>query len=474
MSKFNTAVQTGPDTTNRAGGEAFSLNDQMTLVSEVLTSLVKPRYYRSESVFLSDLRDRLSRVDPLFAAKLAVYARTKFNMRSISHVIAAWVAKNIKNEYWLQAFFDKIVVRVDDMTEIISLYQADADTRSNGKIKLPGSLKRGFRRAFNRFNGYQLAKYKMEGKQWSLIDVVNMIRPIPTAENAEALRQLVADELRQTDTWESMMSAAEGNKADVSRVWHYLLTENKLGYMALLRNLRNIYTQADSESLDIALGQLTDPERVAKSRQLPFRFSSAYEQLYETEPKVLAAVSDAMDISVRNVPKLDNTVVVLDVSGSMKGQPINIGSVFAAALVKSCEADLVTFSGEAVYEAVNPRDSVISIANALKKGVRWTGTDFKPIFTTLKRSYDRIIVLSDMQGWIQFETPVEEVKAYKKRFDCDPWIYSFDLAGFGTSQFKLNDKLLMLAGFSEKVLSLMHNLEKDPSAMINDVLATVI
>jgi 60 kDa SS-A/Ro ribonucleoprotein len=183
--------------------------------------------------------------------------------------------------------------------------------------------------------------------------------------------------------------------------------------------------------------------------------------------EVLMSLNKAVDIAVNNVPKFDGeTLVVLDVSGSMEGKPAQIGSLFSAVLIKSNNADFIVFSDDARYYNVNPLDSTITIANSIRFASG--GTNFHSIFQTANKKYDRIIILSDMQGWIGYDTPVREFNYYKQTTGANPFIYSFDLQGYGSMQFpEIN--IFCLAGFSEKVFDIMKLLEQDKHALINEI-----
>jgi 60 kDa SS-A/Ro ribonucleoprotein len=61
-----------------------------------------------------------------------------------------------------------------------------------------------------------------------------------------------------------------------AEAWAELLRTRKIGYFALLRNLRNIAEQAP-ELVPTACELLTDERLIRKSLVLPFRFSTALE-----------------------------------------------------------------------------------------------------------------------------------------------------------------------------------------------------
>jgi len=148
--------------------------------------------------------------------------------------------------------------------------------------------------------------------------------------------------------------------------------------------------------------------------------------------------------------------------------PIRIASLFGAALYKANDADLMMFSSDAKYYSPSSIDSVITIASKIEQRAEAGGTNFHAIFEEANKKYDRIIILSDMQGWIGYDNPTASFNAYKKRVGSNPFIYSFDLAGLGTLQFPEN-KVFALAGFSDKVFDIMNLLEKDKKALIHEI-----
>lgn len=311
MSKFNTTLPKQKTLTeNLAGGQAYNHSDELALVSLLLTSFVNDQFYRSAQSSLDELRSLVSKVgDKEFIAKAAIYARDKFGMRSITHALAGELTSEIAGKEWGKDFYDKVIVRVDDMTEILSYYLAYKTTKTSPKF--PNSLKKGFAKAFDKFDGYQLAKYRGENKEVKLVDVVNIVHPVPTVRNKEALGLLVKGELKSTETWESKLSntgqVAE-NEEDLAQLkadaWTGLLSERKIGYFALLRNLRNIIEQAPN-AVPMACQLLTDEKLIKSSRVLPFRFNTACEEISKlgssTEVRnVLVAINTALDISVSN------------------------------------------------------------------------------------------------------------------------------------------------------------------------------
>lgn len=470
MSRFNTPTKS-EKITNLAGGQAYAQSPELQLISTLFTSFANDQFYKSSNDVFSDLKELIAKCDKKFVAKAAIYARTQFGMRSITHVVASELAKYISGMNWAKSFYENIIYRPDDMMEIMSYH-----TAHNGKI--PNSMKKGIAKAFDKFDRYTLAKYRGEGKGFRLVDVVNMVHPKPTDRNAEAIKDLIGGALKSFDTWETELSnAGQLAKSDDEKtmlkkeVWGRLITEKKLGYFALLRNLRNIIEQAP-EYIGVALQTLTDQDLISKSLVLPFRFLTAFDEIQKVQDgkivrDVLIALSMAIEISLKNVPVFEgDTLVVLDVSGSMEGKPAQIGSLFSAVLIKANNCDFMTFSNHAQYVNVNPMDTAITIANSINFSAG--GTNFPSIFQTANKKYDRVIILSDMQGWVGHHTPKQEFDIWRKNTNSNPFVYSFDLQGYGSMQFP-EKNVFCLAGFSDKVFDTIKMLETDKNAIINAI-----
>lgn len=477
MAKYNTSTKGATKTINRAGGEGYKTSPELGLVSLLLTSFVKNQFYRSEEEAIQELVDHIENIeDKKFVAKAAIYARDKFGMRSITHALAAELSRHTSGTEWGKNFYESVVNRVDDMTETFAYYIENVASNKN-KVKFPNAMKRGFSRAFDKFDEYQLSKYRSSSKSVKLVDVVNIVHPVPTDENKDALKKLVEGRLKNKNTWESELSRAGQEASDSNelqenkaKVWEDLLTSKRMPYFALLRNLRNIMEQAPNVT-NLACETLTNEKLIKGSKVLPFRYLTAHNELMKHQNsearKMLVGISEALNISCNNVPKFEGeTLVALDTSGSMQGRPSEIGSLFAAIIAKANMCDVLTFDTEARFESYNPTDSVMGIRDSFNFTGR--GTNFHNIFKSLDKKYDRIIILSDMQGWIGRYSPIKAFNEYKKEYDCNPYVYSWDLQGYGELQFPENNTFC-LSGFSDKVFDIMELLESDKNALLNEI-----
>ena len=519
MSKYNTKVKTSNEVVNKQGGTGIKFKPEMELIGLLATGL-DGRFYEKENERESRLIQLIKEVgkkDPELVAKALVYARTNMGQRSVTHVGAVAALNVLAGSPLATRFFTKrsrdenkggIVFRLDDMLEIISYYFL----RNPGK-PLPNSIKRGFKRALETADTYELAKYQGKGKSVSLIDLVNLVHPKPSEKMQETFKQLMKGELKQFNTAEDKNSksgqiVAEKVKSGVitkaeaevelkeakAENWKQLIVEGTIGYLALLRNLRNIVEQTNDEVFKKAMDMLTDEKRVRKSLVFPHQIDIAFEVLlsegnftYSTRKNaVLTAVNKAYELSIPNLTELftyGRTAIVIDSSGSMtssvnlNGKRINSraiekASLIGATLAKGIGADLYHFSDRCEQLSYNPLDTVNTIKQVVLNRMYGGGTEFNTIFSTLKGKYDRVFVISDMQGGDSLLRG-SSYQSYVKT-NGQPFIYSIDLCGYGTTMFKQNEKLINLFGYSSDIFEMVKKSEINPEQILKEIRAIEI
>ena len=364
MAKFNEKkMAKQPTERNFMGEMAFKMEDKEELISTVMTTFLQDEYYEKEATKIARIQELLKKVDPLFAAKLAIYARNEGNLRSVTHFVAAEIAKYVSGSEWGKRFYDKIIVRPDDMSEIVSAYAHINGMSQKNISKIPNAMKGGFKTALERLDAYQIDKYKMQNREVSLIDLVRLFHPKGNQKNAEAFKRLVNGEslegLYETKILEKEMTKAgqltknatedEKKEAKHEAISDVLGNVKGMPIMNLIRNLRNIILYAPDKVED-ACAQLRIKDKILKSRLLPFRFATAYAEIekmtwdkpntdtaitFESDKaeeeltkaqfdslkrSVLDALEDAIQYSVGNIPELEGNVAILvDHSGSCRG-----------------------------------------------------------------------------------------------------------------------------------------------------------
>jgi 60 kDa SS-A/Ro ribonucleoprotein len=257
------------------------------------------------------------------------------HLRSVPLVLAVELARHHQGDDLVSRLTERVVQRADEITELLAFYsQANERTAVKRLNKLSKQLQQGLAAAFNKFDEYQFAKYN-RAAQITLKDALFLVHPKAKDEAQQALfDKIVQDELATPYTWETELSALgqlryasqEVKQAAISEKWEELIFSNRLGYMATLRNLRNILEAGVStEAIDKVCEYLSDAYAVSNSRQLPFRFLSAYRELQYLPngyvQKLLGALERAVLQSAANIAGYDESVSVViaaDVSGSMQ------------------------------------------------------------------------------------------------------------------------------------------------------------
>lgn len=484
MSKFNKTSTSKTLTTNSSGSKAYNKSSKTALISILLTSMLNDQYYRSSGECQKQLSQCLADVGPEFAAKAAIYARNKFGMRSITHLIAAEILKSTKGKKWMKEFISKVVRRPDDLTEIWSCYIS-----KYGK-PIPNALKKATVLRMREFDDYQLAKYKASTKDLSLVDIFNMSTGIkgyarPRKEN-NSLGKLITGTLEIPLTWETQLSAAGNDSVAKAKVWETLITTKKLGYMALVRNIRNISNQADNKTFKLSLEQLVDEKSIKNSLIFPYRFYSAYKEIKASDidsvrkRAVLKALNQAAETSLASMPSFKNCVIILDESGSMtspiteksKTWVCEVAALLACVIYKSNEdSDLVAFSDEARYIDGLDNKGLLEMVDSIEFDGGYT--DFKSAAKKLNKCYDNIIILSDNEanangnatGWKHFQS-------YKKSYQADPTVWSIDLQGYPTMQFP-EKRVHCFSGWSEKIFEIIKLIQSGDIANMADEIEAV-
>lgn len=472
MSRFNTKIDN--TTVNLAGGKAIKMGAEQELLHAVLTTFLEDKFYESGEDRLERIKQLVSSVRPEFVAKLAYVARNEFNLRSVPVVLLGELSRVHRGDSLVRNAIEKTVARVDDLTELVAYLDC----------KLPKQVKRGVRRSLYKFSPYQLAKYRGEGKAVKLVDVFNLVHPDPkfaSEEQKVAWEKLIKGELKTTgETWESVISASKDKKSD----WEKLIRENKLGYMALLRNLNNLIKVGVSEEVvDIAVEKLVNRDQVKKSKQLPFRFVKAYENVVGNR-KFTDAVSMAMDLAVDNTPELNGrTLIAIDCSGSMSGEAIEKASIFGATLAKANpNSEVILYDTDIKEFVVSGRTPVIDIVKRIQGEAMGGGTNTSLVFeyaSSKGKFYDRFIIISDNESWQDSYYSMwgngdsgtqKKYNEYKKFTKTDPFIYAVDIQGYGTKDIS-SPKVIHLTGWSERLLDFIGIYEKGGSMVdyINSV-----
>lgn len=479
MAKFNIRITT--KTKNADGYPAYVMQEKEELMAAVLTSMFgEQKFYGSTDSNIVRLAEVTAMKDPDFLARLACYARNKANLRSVSHVLTAVIARHAPA--YTRIIIRNTVVRPDDITEIMACYKT-----MYGK-PFPNAMKREIANVIQKFDEYQIAKYD-SGRGIKFRDVLRITHPVPVNEKVEEMFGRILNGTLETPyTWETELSA----KGNTKEVWNELGASGKMGYMAALRNIRNIIRSgADIEPV---LEMIADPEKVRRSRQLPFRFYAAYKTLQHDglmTPEIRNALEKALTASVGSIEMIPGrTLIAVDTSGSMSSRVsaksdmacVDIAALMGAIAQRICEDAAVCYfssatrTGKGYTVAHYGRyDSILDICERTACASGCTNMHLPMVYALTEdkgtRPFDRVIYFSDNmcnESWSGLKTVQSDIDQYREKFNKNFWVHGIDMQGYGTQQF-CGTKFNLIAGWNEGILGFIMKAENGFADMIEEI-----
>lgn len=386
--------------TNHHGVPAVPLTQLDELRRSVLACLLwESSFYESGTTIADRIKHLVAQCQPHEVAELAIEAREKQRLRHVPMLLVRELARSAGRcpEGLIAATLARVIQRADELAEFLAMYWSD-DKAKDARARSPLSkqVKKGLATAFGKFDEYQLAKYNRDGVV-RLKDVLFMTHAKPADESQAALwKRLVEGALAPAGTWEERLSAGEDKRA----VFEDLLSTGKLGYMALLRNLRTMQQVGVNEALVFKALQ----DGAAKSKALPFRFVAAARAVPAWEPHIDAA----MQLAVSGLEKLPGrTAVLVDVSPSMN-DPLSAKSDLRrkdaagglAILLRGICQDVRVFAFSNTVAEVPPRNGM-ALFDAISNAVDSNGTRLGAAVQWVAKAapdVDRLIVFTDEES----------------------------------------------------------------------------
>ena len=523
--KFNTKTKTvsrkKPDTVNFEGEPSYSKSTELDLYSLVVTASLSDKFYETQTETINRLKELITKTDPVFVCQLAIYCREQMYLRSVPLVIVLELNKYLteqnlrdpKNKM-ISKVLTRIIQRADEITETLAYYQKiNEDNAHDVKVKghklkkklckLSKQVQKGVADSFLKFDEYQFGKYSQD-TEIKLKDALFLTHPNPVmAAQEELFKKIASGTLAVPKTWEVELSKAGQDKKDKKIVWQELIDSNVMGYMATLRNLRNILQAGVTQTHIIKVAKyLSDKEQVLKSKQFPFRFLSAYKELIELndidlqhKSMILEALEIAVTHSINNLQGFDydtSILIACDVSGSMqhsisdksKIEYYDIGLLLGMLVQSKCKNVITGIFGDTWSVETLPKTSILKNVIDLhriegKVGYSTNGYLILEYLIKNKKSVDKIFMFTDCQLWnssfdrtssgrYRFNSSAYDSgnsydtlwKEYKK-INPNAKLYLFDVSGYQTTPVRINpDNVFLIAGWNEKVFDVLQSIEK--------------
>ncbi len=422
------------------GAPAAVITTEQALRRAVLSCMLWENEFYEEGVSIAGrIRELLPKVDAAKVAALAVEARTNMKLRHVPLLLVREMARHATHRSLVAETLVSVIQRADELAEFVAIYWAD------GRAPLSAQVKKGLAAAFTRFDEYALAKYDRAGAV-RLRDVLFLCHAKPVdAAQAALWKRLIAGELATPDTWEVALSTGE-SAGDKHAAWTRLLSERKLGALALLRNLRNIKDANVEEHL-----VLNALDAMKTDRVLPFRFLAAARYAPQWEEMLERAMFRAL----ADKPRLTgHTVLMVDVSGSMvaplsrRSEMLRTDAAYGLAVLLRELAEKVTIYTFSTAAKQVPARRGFALRDAMEASQPHGATNLGAALDAVNENYDRIIVITDEQSHDRVPAPraagyIINVASYKNGVGYGPWNH--------------------IDGWSESIIDYIRELESDAS-----------
>jgi len=404
---MKTNTKTRHTETTHEGAPSARINHEQQLRRSVMACLLwEDSFYEEGQSIAARICGLVPAVRAEAVAAMAVEAREKMKLRHVPLLLCREMAKLASHKQEVAATLARVIQRADELCEFLSIY-SEGRTGTKKLNKLCNQVRKGLAEAFGKFDEYSLAKYNHQNAI-KLKDVLFLCHAKPKDAAQDALwKRLIKGELQTPDTWEVELSASKDKKAS----WTRLLQENKLGGLALLRNLRNFKEAKIDESIIASALKKMKVERV-----LPFRFITAANYA----PHLESELESAMFRCLASQEKLPGkTVLVVDVSGSMFGggniskhselTRVDAACGLAMLLREVCEQPVIYATGGCDHTRIHATQRVPSrrgfalrdvIQNGMREALGGGGIFLVQCMDHIKKEVpeaNRVIVITDEQ-----------------------------------------------------------------------------
>ena len=412
------------------------LSAEQQLRRSVLSCLLwEDEFYEDGQSIADRIIANAMRVAPQVLAALAIEAREVFHLRHVPLLLLEVLSRTGKGDRLVADTVARVVQRADEPGELVALHH-----RLGAKRMLPAQMRKGLARAIAKFDEYELAKYDRDGAV-KLRDVLRLVRPTPKDEAQSALWKRVKERtLAMPDTWEVALSGCADKRATFER----LLRERKLGYLALLRNLRNMVQAGVDDGL---MRQAILARKGGAQRVLPFRYVAAA----RTAPQFEPFLDEALRAAIAEMPALrGKTIVLVDVSGSMtsrmsrKSDLTRMDAAAALGAIVPGDLRLFTFSSDLVE--VPPRRGMAGVDAIVRSQYHGSTNLGSAVGRINALKHDRLIVVTDEQSHDRVPEPgakhayMINVASYRNGVGYGRWTH--------------------IDGFSEGALRFIHEVER--------------
>jgi len=498
-----------PDTVNKAGGNAYSLNKEEQLCQYVCTGTFNGTFYASSNDNLKLIETIIDKCSSNTIAKAAVYGRKYGKMKDVpAYLLAVLAARGDLS--LLQQVFPIVINNTKMLLNFVQIVRSGV----TGRKSFGTAVRRLIRQWIDSKSNDQLVVASIGHSKPSLADVIKMVHPSPRQDkwrnttfayilgkpyNENTLPDIARDfELFKNDNTQELPNLpfmALSNCELTTEHWKNIA--HNMPWNTLRMNLNQLARHdvfKDKSLTQYIADKLQDRQEVVRNNAFPYQLLTTYQNLSEEIPNsVKVALNNALEIATENVPNFDldsEIAVCIDVSGSMSfpitgyrpGASSYTTSVDVAALMAACilrqnpDAKIIGWDTQSydITHQLNPSDSVLS--NAKKIKLPGGGTDASVALKRLNKDKWRgslVIYISDNQSWFgnqdnRHTSMSSEWNKFKGR-NRDAKLVCVDVQPYVTTQIQSSKNVLNVGGFSDSVFDVIHKFVTQDSSWRNVV-----
>ena len=467
----------------------------------LLTNTISNIFYASEEA----CRDRALELhvfaadeDPEFMARALVFARCEGFMRL--QPLVGLAVLSLASPSLFKLAFGHVVRIIPDLVEFTLALE------SFGRGQGGRMVKREAARKLLAVDEYSALKYAGTGRGYGLRDLLRVYHPRAVDKKTQTIFKYIINGfdaeglerglIPQIAAFEKFKAAAiAGDSASAIQaieegqlpynivtgaaqsmsagLWGALLLSMPL--FALLRHLETLERAGvlnDPAAVDFIRGRFSDPEAIRRAKILPFRFAQAWRMA--SRDTIRHALERATELSLENLPYVAGaTAVLLDVSGSMRGQFLMAGGVLAISTIRKTNGSgvFIIFDTEAVACEIDDKLPILETAAAIPSG---GGTDTGAplrLMTRMRSFADNIVIITDEQQ--NTGSPFhQELARYRAEINPKARTFVVNVAAYGGAMIPSSDPLTTYCyGWSDQIVSFIARASSGYANLIDEVAA---
>ena len=445
---------------NNAGGDAYAMSPENALAQLAVTGCFNNTFYTTAESQLETVLDLVSKTDPEFVAKLAIYAHTSGYMKDMPAALMAHLAS--RNTSLCRRAFPRVISNGKMLRNFVQILRSGKFGKRNMSSQ---AMRKTIGHWFNSRTEEQIF-FNSVGASPSLGDVVKMARVRPTSKQRSALYAHLAgkakghfegEEFATEQSLPALVAAYEAFRVSPAGEIPNAPFEMLLGlqlspddwkavaakatWTQTFKSLNTFSRQGvftDRKMVRLVVDKLRNQELIEKAKVFPYQLLMTYmaiknpeityrairskkgDEVFEAMPaEIVAALEDALELATSNVPAFEglNVVVCPDVSGSMSSSPvtgfrtgsttrvmsIHVAGLIASSLLrKNPLARVLPFEGRVVNVKLSAKSKVMHNAELLAS-VGGGSTDCARPLAQLNAEaakVDVVIFVSDYESWI--------------------------------------------------------------------------